>query len=607
MHGSALLLAGAAVSAVRALPSAGSLAQAVLMPQEASNGTIQGFELNTPPPLDAGKRLFLQCRHRLLTYSFGQYTGHPQAAPWSPAYVSECGSPSDWRAVELDISGSSAGRQYDRLGSIWLSGVELWRQDNPEPTPAGVLWKAQKDVSKYFALFAKEGGEVLFDYPNFITPVDNAALNMTLDIVVHVPRSKEGYMGPSPLSERTAELIVPVSHNYTQDNSMFTVGGLGNPPSGNMTIALARNTRSALIEIYASGTAQEEEWYTSIPDDLYGALSDNTTRDLELYPRGPIREVQVRVDGKLAGFVYPMAVIFTGGIAPGMWRPMVSYGAFDQPTYTLDLTAFVPILADGAEHNVSLAVVSTEKNGTINSSWFISGNIQANLDPSGKPTRGKIVHYEGEQLPFSSLATSSHIFGNSSITASLTSRAPRTLRVETLLQVGSETEPQRVRWEQSAEVFANCTVWGEPGSLAQLNEVNTRGYANSAHHEKPFLSYRWDYPLKVSSTGDGTPFEARVHRGYHAHLSMTDHQFGLPAWTHVDNNQQSRGAFNVSSIGRLSSSKGNASQIFAYADANDNTFKRRVQVWSSNATAAVTHDHVEGSLAGYAQPLLLPS
>lgn len=49
--------------------------------------------------------------------------------------------------------------------------------------------------------------------------------------------------------------------------------------------------------------------------------------------------------------------------------PITSYGAVDLPTYYVDLTPFVPILADGQPHNLTVDVVSGETNHTINDNW----------------------------------------------------------------------------------------------------------------------------------------------------------------------------------------------------------------------------------------------
>jgi hypothetical protein len=56
--------------------------------------------------------------------------------------------------------------------------------------------------------------------------------------------------------------------------------------------------------------------------------------------------------------------------------PIVAYGAYDTPTYNVDLTPFIPMLADGKHHVITLDVVSDEVDHTVNPNWYLSGNIQ---------------------------------------------------------------------------------------------------------------------------------------------------------------------------------------------------------------------------------------
>lgn len=58
------------------------------------------------------------------------------------------------------------------------------------------------------------------------------------------------------------------------------------------------------------------------------------------------------------------------------YRPITSYGALDLPTYFIDLTPFVPLLADGKPHNFSLGVESAEVDHAINQNWFVSALVQ---------------------------------------------------------------------------------------------------------------------------------------------------------------------------------------------------------------------------------------
>ena len=68
-----------------------------------------------------------------------------------------------------------------------------------------------------------------------------------------------------------------------------------------------------------------------------------------------------------------------------MRRPITSYGAIELPTYFLDLTPFVPILADGKPHNISMGVVSAESDHAINANWFVSGLVQVSLSAISLP------------------------------------------------------------------------------------------------------------------------------------------------------------------------------------------------------------------------------
>ena len=55
----------------------------------------------------------------------------------------------------LDWNVSIAGHQFDRTGGVWLGTAELSRTTTPEPTPTGISWHIEKDVTAYSALFTE--------------------------------------------------------------------------------------------------------------------------------------------------------------------------------------------------------------------------------------------------------------------------------------------------------------------------------------------------------------------------------------------------------------------------------------------------------------------
>jgi Peptide N-acetyl-beta-D-glucosaminyl asparaginase amidase A len=58
---------------------------------------------------------------------------------------------------------------------------------------------------------------------------------------------------------------------------------------------------------------------------------------------------------------------------------MLSYGAFDSPTYYVDVTPFVPSLCDGQPHTFTLDVVGMGTSFSINQNWIVSGNLQVGI------------------------------------------------------------------------------------------------------------------------------------------------------------------------------------------------------------------------------------
>lgn len=176
--------------------------------------------------------------------------------------------------------------------------------------------------------------------------------------------------------------------------------------------------------------------------------------------QGPFREVRLLVDGKIAGAVFPYATIFTGGIVPTAWRyshfrftdyhlahpnhrPITSYGALDLPTYFLDLTPFVPLLADGNPHTFTLDVASAEADHTILQNWFVSGLLQVVTDSSPKRTVGRITKYIADPFAASTIVGSVGDNGDINVTVSAT----RQIRIEAEVTSGSGIT-KHVVWSQ---------------------------------------------------------------------------------------------------------------------------------------------------------------
>lgn len=194
--------------------------------------------------------------------------------------------------------------------------------------------------------------------------------------------------------------------------------------------------------------------YYNTADQFVEDLPNGTT-----FERGPFREVRMLVDDQVAGVANPYATIFTGGIIPTAWRPITSYGALDLPTYFLDLTPFVPILADGNSHKISIDVVSAESNHTINDNWYVSGNLQVVTDSSSDPTTGNITQYIAD--PYAVTSTTGNVSENGDV--NVTVKASRQIYIESTIKSGSGKTTkvvlsQKLSFQNVQNYLKNATI-----------------------------------------------------------------------------------------------------------------------------------------------------
>ncbi|KAL2857721.1 proteasome stabiliser-domain-containing protein [Aspergillus pseudoustus] len=111
-------------------------------------------------------------------------------------------------------------------------------------------------------------------------------------------------------------------------------------------------------------------------------------QEAKLWGYSPFREIQLYIDDILAGVVWPFPVIFTGGLSPGFWRPIVGIDTFDLRSPGIDISPFLPLITDGAAHSFEIKVVRLDVllrgeavlSKTISSYWVVSGNIFVFLD-----------------------------------------------------------------------------------------------------------------------------------------------------------------------------------------------------------------------------------
>jgi hypothetical protein len=268
------------------------------------------------------------CSTTIVDHAFDNYD------VYANAYAAPCRGP--WAKVVLRLDGSVAGRQYDRLGWLTVGGVEIFKTSTPEPSPDGIQWSVEKDVTAYSALF-RAPQTVNMYLGNTVDDTYTGVLKIKVTLTFY------GVSRPPGTAERTAEGtaddVLPLADQRTDGQDL----------AGTLTVP--RNTERLTAEVYATGSGGgcEEFWYLTAPSSTgYSCPADP----------GPYREVQVLVDGRVAGVAAPFPHVYTGGWSnPYLWYVLPAPRAFDIRPISYDLTPLLGILTDGAAHTVSVHVV----------------------------------------------------------------------------------------------------------------------------------------------------------------------------------------------------------------------------------------------------------
>ena len=109
-----------------------------------------------------------------------------------------------------------------------------------------------------------------------------------------------------------------------------------------------------------------------------------------VYGGGVFRHTTLAIDSIFAGSVLAYPVIYTGGVNPYFWRPVVGIGAFVVPTYRVDVTPFAGLLADGRNHSLRVGVDGVIAGGW----WWVNAALHLWLDPNVEATWGGLLETE---------------------------------------------------------------------------------------------------------------------------------------------------------------------------------------------------------------------
>jgi len=521
---------------------------------------LRNFQVAQPAIVPHGAK---QCTIKVLQRDFAFSFGSAEVVQLTPP--TDCGPLGSWAAITLNLTVTSNGTQYDRLGHFTFQNVEIWRTSTPEPTRGdGIIWTYIKDVSQYTPLFAKPG-TFIFQLDNLIQP----GLDGVYSTTVHATFYASSNIHP-PVKK--ADLIIPLSTLANNTGNQASV-----PPSFSRNVTLPTNTVQVYAELFASGNGQEEFWYYNVPNEFLPSLPEGTT-----FGQGPFREVRLLIDGKIAGAVLPYPVIFTGGIAPSLWRPISAYGAIDLPSYILDVTPFVPLLTDGKAHQFTIDVVSSEADHTILQNWYVSGLLQVVTDSSSKPTTGNMTVYDAPLYAHTSNTGTAGVG-----TLDVTVKATRKLHIEADILSGSGKSTHVVSTQELS--YSNRQSYGD-NAVFQVLRQTASGQTYSTHNGVPSVVDVFSYPLNVNFTYLGPDLRNWTTRVDHSYERVV-----LPSplvvGSTIKERQIADGFYQLAKGGNFGN--GTSNNTFAYADLAGNTYTREVNA----AFTVITLDREGGSLA----------
>lgn len=380
-------------------------------PPSAENTTLEYMDPTLPPLLPTQNP---KCSVLVLQQDFGYTIGAP---PATANYTAPQDCPSPWSRVVLELSAVASDLQKDRIAAIWLDGAEILRTSTPFPMAPGVFWHVRKDITRYTALLRSGGSSqlyVMLENSNWTFPgvySVNVSLHFYRGAVQEGARENRR-LNAHPrirgLYREPADLIIPVSRQVNDAASGFWFKVTNESDVQVARILVPNNTYRAVLEVYVSHHGDDEYWYAN-PLRTTTSRHNGGGQYGSRKANGGFRQVVASIDGKYVGSVVPFPVISPGSINPYFWAPVAAIGAYDHPSYDLDLTPFVGQLVNGEPHDFGLTVRDCQPY------WLVGANLHLWLDAWSDKVEGALVRYKVPTLRMSKQADWKNSDGKSEV------------------------------------------------------------------------------------------------------------------------------------------------------------------------------------------------
>ena len=425
-------------------------------------------------------------------------------SPQQFAYTPPAACPGRWEKVVLEADYSvEAGRQFDRTATLWIGGVNVYFGTTAEPSKTVArAWHVERDLTEYSAML-RTASAGRAELGNLVDAHFTSSLWGTAQLAFYPASSDDD--GES--AAKTADLVLPLSGGPTGGTvALFD-------PSAELaaTFQLPANVEKAYLDVVLQHQgANDEFWYTCVPNDLANALQSCAGT--------AFREGQLSIDGQPAGVVPIFPWIFTGGIDPYFWRPIPAPQALNFVPYRLDVTPFAGLLSNGKPHRFSIRV-------TNNSQYFqTTATLLLYLDHEATQVTGEVTQNTiGTPAPVVTPALTTAKDGTVSGTVTTTSSRKFVLAGWTKGSHG------RVKTEIRQQIdFSNAQQFVSPTSapVAYVQNINqstsilstTRVHGGGDDGDARESTTRMSWPLEVDLTIPATASfiqVGRISQAYH--------------------------------------------------------------------------------------------
>ena len=523
---------------------------------------------------------------------------NPQTFSYTPptfTLPSAPNAPRPWAKVILvcDIN-VTAGVQYDRTARMTIGNTVVYIGTTAEPTPSlGPSWHIERDLTEYSNLLMNsQPGEI--NIGNLVNGTYTGVIYASAYLLFYPYTPGSGEQAPV-----VADLIYPLPG--TADGSQTLQSGIS---TLSLTLTVPREVQTipttvarAYLDVFAQSQYQDEFWYSNVPDSL--------AQELNQYGGTSFREVEVTIDGQVAGFapVYPW--IYTGGIDPYLWAPIPGVQALNFVPYRIDLSPFAVPLSDGNSHTISLNVYNS------NNYFLASANLFVYLNYNSTSLSGGVAVTGDYEPPLDIQENIRQVNGYPNGT--IGTRSTRHLTVEGYVVV-SPTEKLVTKVEQDAS-FSNeqrytVSATKYQQDIVQLTKLTTKstyqdlnkapGKASSTLISLRDLSYPLTANIVQTFNSDGSGQQkTTVDQAY-----LIDEQgdflptFGLPMkvapyTSHLSNQVNAVDTFLFNSSFQITGNQGQASsQTYSFDGAAPDT---RYLHTIKAANSVLTYDHEEGA------------